>query len=144
MEVKVYTGGTFDCFHWGHVKFLKECAKFGEVWVSLNTDEFIEEFKGRRPVMSYYERYKVLQGCKYVDTVIKNYDGANSRTAILDVLPQVIAIGSDWYDKDYFSQLNIDMEFLRKWNIAIMYIPYTSGISTTDIRRRLLESGNSN
>jgi glycerol-3-phosphate cytidylyltransferase len=43
----VYTGGTFDLFHSGHVNLLRRCSEIGTVVVSLNTDEFIEKYKGK-------------------------------------------------------------------------------------------------
>ena len=51
MGLTVYTGGTFDLLHAGHVKFLRRCAEFGRVVVALNTDEFVEQYKGRKPIM---------------------------------------------------------------------------------------------
>ena len=72
----MYSGGTFDLFHSGHVKFLKSCrriaGKDGKVIIALNTDEYIEAYKGKAPVMSYEERKTVLLGCKYVDFVVPN------------------------------------------------------------------------
>ena len=59
----VYTGGTFDLFHAGHVNFLKRCkeiaGELGSVVVSLNTDEFIKEYKGKPPVVSFSDRMAV-------------------------------------------------------------------------------------
>ena len=56
----VYTGGTFDLFHSGHVNLLKRCkdlaGDWGSVVVSLNTDEFIQQYKGKPPVCSTEER----------------------------------------------------------------------------------------
>ena len=98
----VYTGGTFDLFHSGHVNFLGECRKIagegGKVVVSLNTDEFIAEYKGKPPVMSYKERRAVLYGCRFVDHVVPNVGGADSKPAILEVNPDFVVIGSEWAD----------------------------------------------
>ena len=41
--MKVYTGGTFDLFHRGHLEFLKSISQIGDVVVSLNTDEFVSQ-----------------------------------------------------------------------------------------------------
>jgi glycerol-3-phosphate cytidylyltransferase len=142
MLLRIYTGGTFDLFHSGHVNFLKRCHELGEVIVSLNTDEFIEEYKGRLPVMSYAERSAILHACRYVDGVIPNVGGADSKTAILEVEPDIIAIGTDWARKNYYAQMGFDQDWLDAHSISLMYIPYTRGISTTDLKSRVAD-GNS-
>ena len=137
MGLRVYTGGTFDLFHAGHVEFLKQCALIGEVVVALNTDEFIETYKGKPPVMSYNERKTVLEACRFVSAVVKNEDGADSKPTILAVEPNVIVIGSDWARRDYHKQMNFTQDWLDTHNIWLCYIPYTQGISTTAIKARL-------
>jgi cytidyltransferase-like protein len=93
MGLTVYTGGTFDLIHSGHVNFLRQCAEIGEVTIALNTDEFIKEYKGKPPIMSYNERKAVLWELRCVSRVIPNYGGADSKEAIEEVDPDVIAIG---------------------------------------------------
>lgn len=137
MGLKVYTGGTFDLFHAGHVNFLRECSKFGSVTVALNTDEFIEAYKGKPPVMSYQERAEVLLACRYVDDVVPNFDGADSKTAIDWVAPDVVIIGSDWAVRDYYAQMGFTQSWLDQRGISLCYIPYTQGISSTDIKARI-------
>lgn len=137
MGLKVYTGGTFDLFHAGHVNFLRECSRFGSVTVALNTDEFIEAYKGKPPVMSYQERAEVLLACRYVDDVVPNFDGADSKTAIDWVAPDVVIIGSDWAVRDYYAQMGFTQSWLDQRGISLCYIPYTQGISSTDIKARI-------
>lgn len=137
MGLKVYTGGTFDLFHVNHAKFLEKCAQFGEVIVSLNTDEFIQAYKGKPPVMSYSEREGVLRACRWVTDVIPNKDGADSTTTIQEVMPDVVAIGSDWARKDYYKQMGFTQDWLDERGIMLLYIPYGKGASSTDIKRRL-------
>ena len=136
MGLKIYTGGTFDLFHAGHVNFLKRCSEIGHVTVSLNTDEFIYQYKGKYPWMSYDERKVVLAGCRYVDEVIPNKWGKDSKPTILEANPDIIAIGSDWARKDYYKQMMFDQDWLDQNNIMLLYIPYTSGISTTQLKER--------
>lgn len=141
MGLKLYTGGTFDLYHSGHAAFLKRCSQIagwndGEVIVALNTDEFIEEYKGKPPVMSFQERKNTLLSVKYVDKVIPNYGGADSRIAIEAVMPDLIVVGSDWARKDYYTQMAFDQNWLDEREIGLCYIPYTKGISTTDIKGR--------
>lgn len=137
--LRVYTGGTFDLFHAGHVNLLRKCAELGDVTVALNTDEFIEEYKGRGPVCSYEERLEVLEACVWVDTVIPNYEGADSRPAIEVVKPDIIAIGTDWARRDYHAQMGFDQDWLDERDISLIYIPYTSAISTTNLKERIAD-----
>ena len=141
MGLRVYTGGTFDLFHAGHVAFLKRCQEIagiaGQVIVSLNTDSFIQEYKTKPPVCNDQERYDVVSSCKYVNEVIWNSGGTDSKPAILSVQPDVIAIGSDWALKDYYKQMDFEQSWLDKLNISLIYIPYTHGISSTEIKKRL-------
>lgn len=142
MGLRVYTGGTFDLFHVGHLNLLKRCHEIagcdGQVIVSLNTDEFIEKYKGKKPLISYEDRKAILESCRYVNSVIENYGGADSKESIiLTQFIDVIAIGSDWARKDYYKQMNFTQDWLDEQNISLIYIPYTKKISTTLIKQNL-------
>ena len=137
MGLTIYTGGTFDLLHSGHVNFLTRCADLGSVTVALNTDEFIEAYKGKPPVMTYAEREAVLMGLKAVYDVVPNVGGSDSRISIDSVSPDIVAIGSDWARKDYYKQMMFSQDWLDERGIALLYIPYTAGISTTNIKGRL-------
>ena len=131
----LYTGGTFDVFHYGHVNFLKKCKQLADtVIVSLNTDEFVTEYKDT-PIMNYKERETSLLCCPYVDKVIPNLFGKDSKPTILSVKPNIIAIGDDWAHKDYYQQMNFTQEWLDDKNIVLVYIPYTKGISTSELKQ---------
>lgn len=142
---RVYTGGTFDCFHAGHADFLFQCYRLSlrksmpnfRVVVALNTDEFVEEFKGRRPACTYEERAAVLWACRYVTDVIENTGGADSKPAILSVQPQIIAIGSDWRDRDYHAQMQFTPEWLTEHGIELTYIERQRPLSSTAIKARI-------
>ena len=140
----VYTGGTFDLFHSGHVAFLRSCkriaGKDGRVVVSLNTDEFIAAYKGKPPIMSYSERKAVLMACRYVDAVVDNIGGVDSKPAILNVIPDFVVIGDDWAKKDYYAQMQFTQEWLDGNKIQLCYVPYTVGVSSTDIKARIVNN----
>jgi len=137
----VYTGGTFDLFHSGHVKFLKQCRRIagvdGKVVVALNRDEFIEAYKGKPPVVSFKDRAEVLLACKFVDSVIPNCGNADSKVAISKVDPDFVVIGDDWARKDYYAQMSFTQEWLDERGIGLVYVPYTNSISSTKIRGRM-------
>jgi glycerol-3-phosphate cytidylyltransferase len=136
----VYTGGTFDVPHLGHVNFLRQCkrlaGKEGKVVVALNPDKFVTSFKGKAPLFSYEERKKLLEKLEYVDEVVKNENGKDSKPTILKVKPDFIVIGSDWAAKDYYAQMDFSQNWLDKHNIILVYVPYTEVISSSEIKRR--------
>lgn len=133
----VYTGGTFDLLHAGHVKFLQQCATYGEVVVALNTDEFVQEYKNTTPIMTLEERFTVMSAIKHVSRVVVNTGGADSKFTILNVQPNIIAIGSDWFEKNYHKQMGFTQQWLDERNIQLKYLPYTAGISTTVLKQRI-------
>jgi len=137
LGLRIYTGGTFDLFHAGHVELLRKCHQLGHVTVALNTDDFIRSYKGKPPIMTYSEREAVLLSCRYVDEVIANHGGPDSKPSILSAMAQLIVIGSDWAKKDYHKQMQFSQEWLDLNGIGLAYVPYTQGISSTQIKQRL-------
>jgi glycerol-3-phosphate cytidylyltransferase len=135
----LYTGGTFDLFHYGHISFLKQCYSVcPNIIVSLNTDEFVLKYKNKSPIMTYEEREISLLECKYVSRVIPNVFGEDSKRTILSISPDFIAVGDDWCRKDYYKQMNFTKEWLESQGIVLLYIPYTDIISTSSIINRIL------
>lgn len=141
MGLIVYTGGTFDLFHSGHANFLRQCKRIagtnGHVVVSLNTDAFIELYKAKPPVMSFMERKAVLESCRWVDEVVENVGGHDSTIAIELAQPDIIVVGSDWAKRNYYAQMCFDQDWLDAREIGLCYIPYTQGISSTEIKARM-------
>jgi cytidyltransferase-like protein len=133
----VYTGGSFDMPHHGHFRLLERAAQFGDVVVSLNLNEFSLQYKNKPLIMSYEERREILMACKWVSDVVPNVGGADSRISIEIVKPDYIIIGSDWATKDYHAQMGFTQEWLDERGIGLVYVPYTKGISSTDLRARI-------
>ena len=136
-QAVVYTGGTFDLPHRGHYRLLKRAAEIGKVVVALNTDEFIEKYKGKPPILTYEERKEALLACRWVDEVVPNVGGTDSTISIEMVKPDYVLIGSDWARKDYYKQMGFTQDWLDERGIGLIYIPYTEGISTTEIKKRI-------
>jgi cytidyltransferase-like protein len=135
----VYTGGTFDVPHLGHVNFFNQCKGLfpdSTLIVALNTDDFITKFKGKPPLFSYAERVSFLNLIPVIDSIVPNIGGADSKITIKLYLPDVIAIGNDWLEKDYCAQMNFDAQWLTDNKISLIYIPHTDGISTSLIKER--------
>lgn len=135
----VYVGGTFDLFHYGHANFLKQCQEHGPVLVSLNTDEFAARYK-REPVLTIGERMESVASCRYADDVCVNIgdeDTGATIDRIKDRKIKYIAHGSDWTGKSLMDQLGINQSWLDARGIEMLYIPYTVGISTSDLMGRI-------
>lgn len=138
----VYTGGTFDLLHAGHIDLLKACREIagskGQVTVGLNSDEFITRFKGKPPVCTYDERKHILEACSYVDRVIKNYNDEDSKPAIISLhpLPDFIVIGDDWACRDYYKQMGFTREWLVDHGISLLYVARLRKLSSTAIKDR--------
>jgi cytidyltransferase-like protein len=79
----VYNGGTYDLLHPGHLFVFRQMRELagpdGRVVIALNTDDFVEHFKGHPPVQSYDERAAVLRGLRDIDEVVPNTSGPDAR-----------------------------------------------------------------
>lgn len=142
--MNIITLGTFDIFHYGHMNLLKKCREFagdGDVIVGLNTDAFVEKYKGKPPVMNYAERSEAIYSFDENIIILPNsQEPDGSIKELINNYPEIIhliVIGSDWAIKDYVGQLGIDWDWLNDHGIGICYLNYTHGISTTEIKKRL-------
>ena len=104
----VLTLGTFDLLHVGHLNLLRHCREIagsGVVTVAVNTDEFIERYKGRPPVMTLEERMTLVGALYVVDEVLPNDQPDGSAKDVIEAAhPDVIVVGDDWADRDYLGQ----------------------------------------
>lgn len=121
----VITYGTFDLFHYGHVRLLERLSRLGScLIVACSTDDFNAR-KGKVSVVPYEDRVKVLEACRYVDKVIPETDWAQKRGDIRRHNVDLFAMGDDWAGK--FDDL-ADL-------CDVLYLPRTEGVSTTEIKR---------
>ena len=137
-KIKVLTVGTFDVPHFGHYHLFKQIKTLfpnSHLVVGVNYDEFIEKFKGKKPVFSYERRVEMLRLVDLIDEVVPNIGSEDSKPLILQVRPDVIVIGSDWMKKDYCSQMQFTPEWLEENHIALTYIPRYVVMSTSEIKR---------
>jgi len=63
---RVFVSGSFDMLHSGHVTFLKEASKYGELLVGMGSDYSIEKYKGKKPVCKEDERLFMVKAIRYV------------------------------------------------------------------------------
>jgi rfaE bifunctional protein nucleotidyltransferase chain/domain len=72
---KVFTNGCFDLFHPGHLYLLDEASKLGSLTVAVDSDKSVKNFKGSdRPIISSYNRAYMVERCKGVFNVIRDFE----------------------------------------------------------------------
>lgn len=132
----IYTQGSFDLFHAGHVRFLTQCARFGAVTVALLTDQAYRLYRGYDPIIPFDQRKTVLEALRCVDQVIESVP-ARTKGELLQFKPDLVVVGSDWAGKDLYKQYELTQDWLDQHGFQLIYLPYTEGISSTQIKQRL-------
>lgn len=129
MSKTVLTYGTFDLFHIGHLNILRRLKEKGDrLIVGVSTDEF-NAIKGKKPVVPFDQRIEIVRAIRYVDEAIPEENWEQKRLDIQKYNANVFGIGEDWKGK--FDDLDDQVE--------VVYLPRTSGISTTEMKRVLSE-----
>jgi len=132
----IYTQGSFDILHSGHMNLLSKCRKLagdGKVIVALLSDASYTKYRGYPPALGYEERRRLLESVKYVDEVWET-DHTDTKSQIEKLKPDFVVIGSDWVAKDLYTQYRMTPEELDP---ILIYFPYTKGITTTLIKERI-------
>lgn len=135
MTTDVLTIGSFDLLHAGHVQMLNRCEHLGTVTVGVNTDRFIEQYKGRPPVQTTEEREHAIRALGF--RTIEN-DGPG-RDLIEATRPRILAIGPDWLERDYLAQIDVTADELFGWDVVLAFVPppRVAGLSSTAIREAM-------
>jgi len=87
---KVFVSGCFDMLHSGHIAFLNEASKHGDVYVGLGADETVYGLKGRYPVNNQNERKYILESLKSVKEV-----WINSGSGLMDFTQEIMKLNPD-------------------------------------------------
>lgn len=137
-KIRVFTSGSFDLFHVGHLNILEKSAALGdELIVGVSTDELIEQYKGMKPVIPFEQRIRIVSSLKCVTKVVKQVKLTEIEQLKRENI-DVVTIGDDWENK-YLEGL--------EWTKAqpgkeVVYFPYTPGVSTTTIKKDIIECTN--
>lgn len=93
----VLTNGCFDLIHVGHIRYLKEAKKKGDVLVvAINSDSSVEKIKGKgRPILDQKERSEILSSFHFVDHVVV-FEEPTAANILLALKPHIHAKGSDY------------------------------------------------
>lgn len=129
---KVITYGTFDLLHTGHINILKRAKELGDYLIcGVSTDAF-NFMKGKKAYYSFEQRKSILESIRYVDEVILEHKWEQKLEDIEKFQIDVFVMGDDWEGK---------FDFLREY-CEVVYLPRTVGISTSKIKKDLVELHN--
>ena len=125
----IWTNGTFDVLHMGHIKLFREARKLagptGIVVVGTDSDERIRTLKGpTRPINDLFDRVDFLRSIKYIDNVVAFSSEDTLIANIKRYSPDIILIGDD-----YIGKRVVGGEFAKQ----IIYFPRYGGLSSSKI-----------
>lgn len=129
-----YTTGVFDLFHIGHLNILKRAKEQCDcLIVGVSTDELVESYKHKRPVICYEERFEIVKAIRYVDRVVPQV--SRDKFAAWETYHfDKMFVGDDWKGTPLWLELE---EKLRPHGVEIVYFPYTNGTSSTFLKQTL-------
>lgn len=131
----IYTVGTWDLLHVGHLALLQHCKTLGDtVAVGVASDEVVASYKRHVPVVPLGQRMEMLKALRCVDIVRPYYDlEYTSACKELDV--DIFVIGEDWGNAPH----NLDVEsFLKAKGKSIIQVGYHPQTSSTKIKERTI------
>jgi rfaE bifunctional protein nucleotidyltransferase chain/domain len=125
----VFTNGCFDILHAGHVHYLNECKKYGDILiVGINSDSSIKRLKGeKRPILPLEMRAYVLSNLCSVDYVVP-FEEDNPYNLIKEIKPDILIKGGDWLPDQI-----VGRDIVESYGGKVLTIPFKFDISTTRI-----------
>jgi phosphoenolpyruvate phosphomutase / 2-hydroxyethylphosphonate cytidylyltransferase len=139
MTKSVYVAMSADLVHPGHLNIIKRAGELGEVTVGLLTDSAIASYK-RLPYMSFEQRSEVVENLKGVHRVVAQ-ETLDYVPNLRRYRPDYVVHGDDWREGVQRDVRQAVVETLAEWGGELVEIPYTKGISSTQLHEALKEIG---
>ncbi len=131
----VYTVGTFDLLHVGHLALLEYCKSLGDtVAVGVASDEVVLLYKPNIPVIPLDQRIEMLKALSCVDIVIP-YHELDYLAVCKEVKADIFVIGEDWGSKPHNRGVE---EYLKEQGKKIVQVQYNPRTSSTEIRKTVI------
>lgn len=130
-----YTDGVYDLFHVGHLNMIQEAKKHCDyLIVGVHGDDVVEDYKHHRPIINEQDRKRILENIKGVDRVEVNR--FRDKIKLWELYGfNVIFIGDDWKGTERWNKFEKELGAI---GVDVVYVPYTKGISTTEIRQKIM------
>ena len=135
-----YTTGVFDMFHIGHLNILKRAKEQCDyLIVGVSTDEVVEEYKKKTPIIKFEERIAIVEAIKYVDEVVPQTT-MDKMEAWKQLKFDVMFHGSDWKGSEIYNHI---IEKFNNVGVKVIFLPHTEGVSSTLLTEVLYNKKNS-
>ncbi len=135
MKIVVYTVGTFDLLHVGHLALLNHCKALGDILaVGVASDEVVNMYKPNVPIVPLEQRMEMLRALACVD-IVRPYHELEyvSGCKALDV--DIFVVGEDWGKKPH----NLDVDnYIKDIGKQIEQVHYNPRTSSTKIKQMVL------
>ncbi|MCL4161968.1 UNVERIFIED_CONTAM: hypothetical protein GTU68_003906 [Idotea baltica] len=127
----VYTVGTFDLLHVGHLALLEQCSAFGDVVaVGVASDSVVKSYKPNVPVIPLDQRQEMLKALRCVD-IVRPYYELEYVSACKELNVDIFVVGEDWGSEPH----NIAVEsYLNSMGKKIIQVHYNLRTSSTSIK----------
>ncbi len=131
----VTTNGSFDIIHIGHVKFLQEAKKQGDILiVGLNSDVSVKKYKSKdRPIIPQEYRAEMLAAFECVDYVVIMDEAEIAVPLVNAVKPNIHANGAE------YGENCIEAEAVKKNGGKLYLIKNFQGFSTTNLIKKIID-----
>ena len=128
----VYTVGTFDLLHVGHLALLNHCKSLGDILaVGVASDEVVDLYKRNIPVVPLEQRVEMLEALSCVD-IVRPYHSLEYVSGCKAVKADIFVIGEDWGSNAH----NLDVDaYLKKTGKEITQVRYNPRTSSTQIKQ---------
>lgn len=131
----VYTVGTFDLLHVGHLALLEYCKTLGDtVAVGVASDEVVMLYKPNIPVIPLDQRIEMLKALSCVDIVMP-YHELDYLTVCKEVKADIFVIGEDWGRKPHNKGVE---DYMREQGRKVVQVQYNPKTSSTEIRKTVI------
>ncbi|MBN2831540.1 MAG: D-glycero-beta-D-manno-heptose 1-phosphate adenylyltransferase [Candidatus Omnitrophica bacterium] len=133
----VFTNGCFDLLHYGHVKYLEDAKRKGDILiVGVNSDSSVRIIKGNnRPITKEGNRLRVIAALESVDFALI-FKEDTPLNIIKKIRPDILIKGADW-DK---SQI-VGGRFVRESGGKVLTVNLIKGLSTTNLINKIAKTG---
>lgn len=126
-----YTQGVYDMFHIGHLNLIKRAKEQCDyLIVGVNSDELVEQYKHKTPVINAEDRAEIIRNLKPVDQCVV-VDTLDKIETMKSLHYDAIFIGDDWYGNPRWMKTKED---LAKFGVDVVFLPHTEGISSSQLR----------